>query len=201
VSDEPISQAVTSALAGGLVVFPTDTVYGIGTRPDDEEATARLFEVKRRPRHLEIPVLCASFEQAGSIARMDPRAERLARAVWPGPVTIVLPRSGVSAPWQLGGHEDTVGVRVPDHRLALELLTRAGPLAATSANLSGGPTPATCDELVRTFGDAVDVYVCEQRPVTGSPSTVVDLSGDQPRVLRSGALDPDELVRLVEATR
>jgi tRNA threonylcarbamoyl adenosine modification protein (Sua5/YciO/YrdC/YwlC family) len=183
-----IDAAVSAALAGRLVVLPTDTVYGIGTRPDDSAATARLFEAKGRPRELELPVLVASTEDAWRIAVFDRRATAVTDAHWPGALTIVLPRERRSLEWDLGGDPATIGVRVPDHPLAVAILARTGPLAVTSANRTGEPTPGSCDALVDVFGDAVDVYVCQEDRPPGLASTVVDLTGDLPRVLRQGSV-------------
>jgi L-threonylcarbamoyladenylate synthase len=187
VSDR-VEAAVAAALAGRLIVLPTDTVYGIGTRPDDRRATARLFEAKGRPRELELPVLAASIRDAEAIARLDDRAKALAARYWPGALTIVLRRSASSAGWDLGGDAGTIGVRVPDHALALGVLSRTGPLAVTSANRSGDPTPGSCPEVETVFGDAVDVYVCDTGRPPGVASTVVDLTGEVPRVLRQGGV-------------
>ena len=185
---DPIALAARSALAGMLVVLPTDTVYGIGTRPDDTAATARLFEAKGRPRELELPVLVPSTEAARRVAVFDDRAEALALRFWAGPLTIVLPRRAGSVGWDLGGDTTTVGVRMPHDPLALAVLGRTGPLAVTSANRSGAPTPATCDELQATFGDAVEVYLCAPEPLEGAASTVIDLAHGEPRVLRVGSV-------------
>ena len=141
-SDDPIAQAIAATRRGELIVFPTDTVYGIAVAPDEAAATARLFEAKQRPRDLTLPVLAGSIADARAIAALDDRAERLAAALWPGPLTLVVPRSARSAPWQLGGDGASVGVRIPAHRLARAVLA-GGPLATTSANRSGDP-PATC---------------------------------------------------------
>jgi L-threonylcarbamoyladenylate synthase len=188
--NDSIADAAAAAVAGRLVVLPTDTVYGIGTRPDDAVATGRVFEAKGRPRELTLPVLVASTEDAARVARLDDRARAFAARHWPGALTIVLPRTDASRGWDLGGAAATIGVRVPNHPVALAVLERTGPLAVTSANRSGEPTPATCDELRAVFGDAVTVYVCQPGPPPGVASTVLDLTGE-PRVLRAGALDVD----------
>lgn len=184
---DALDRAVEAALSGRLVVIPTDTVYGIGTRPDDATATARVFEAKGRPRELTLPVLVASVSDAERVAVFDARARALAGSHWPGALTIVLPRSDESGGWDLGDETDSIGVRVPDHALARAVLERTGPLAVTSANRSGEPTPGSCDELLEIFGDAVEVYVCQEEAPPGLASTVVDLTGDA-RVLRSGAV-------------
>jgi tRNA threonylcarbamoyl adenosine modification protein (Sua5/YciO/YrdC/YwlC family) len=192
---DPIAEAVAAARRGGLIVVPTDTVYGIGARPDDPAATDRLFAAKRRPRDLTLPVLVGSIAEARAIARFDDRAERLALSCWPGALTLVLPRTDRSAAWELGGHPETVGVRVPDHPLALAVLA-AGPLAVTSANRSGESPATTCEELVATFGDDVDVYLCHDEPLHGTSSTVVSLLEPTLHVLRVGGVDPLDIERL-----
>jgi L-threonylcarbamoyladenylate synthase len=198
---DPLADAAEAALAGRLVVLPTDTVYGIGTRPDDPAATARLFEAKGRPRELALPVLVASREQAEEIAVFDERARRLAGRFWPGALSLVLPRTEHSRSWALGEETSTIAVRMPHHPLALALLARTGPLAVTSANRSGEPTPSTCEELQRVFGDAVAVYLCEPEPLVGAPSTVVDLTRPELRVLREGALREAELRAALESAQ
>jgi L-threonylcarbamoyladenylate synthase len=190
---DPLEDAVRATTRGELVVFPTDTVYGLGTRPDDAAATGRVFTAKRRPRDLELPVLVASLDQARGVGVFDERAERLAGAFWPGALTLIVPRAEAALGWDLGEEPATVGVRMPHHVLALALLAGAGPLAVTSANRSGEPTPLDCDGLVRTFGDLVAVYLCQPEPPAGSPSTVLDLTGAEPCVLREGSVRLREL--------
>ena len=184
----PLRDAADAARGGELIVFPTDTVYGIGTRPDDPAATARVFEAKRRPRDLELPVLVATVRAARGVAVFDERAERLVAALWPGPLTLVLPRGADTARWDLGGDPGTVGLRVPHHPLALALLAETGPLAVTSANLSGHPPAETCGQLQDLFGDAVAVYLCQEGPLDGLASTVIDLAHGSATIIREGAL-------------
>ena len=189
----PVDAAASAALAGSPVVFPTDTVYGIGTRADDPEATARLFEAKARPRDLELPVLVPSAGSARQIAVFDERADVLALAFWAGPLTIVLPRADASRAWDLGGDPGTIGVRMPHHPLTLALLARTGPLAVSSANRSGEQPPSTCEELRNVFGDAVAIYLCADGPLGQVASSVVDLTRDGPRMLRTGAVSEDDV--------
>jgi len=194
----PIDEAAGAALGGKLIVAPTDTVYGIGTRPDDPGATARLFEAKRRPPHLELPVLVASLEAAEGIGVFDDRAHALTRELWPGALTVVVARSSASTSWQLGGNARTIGLRVPDHPVALALLGRTGALAVTSANISGRPTPVTCEDLHSVFGGTVEIYLCEEHPVAGRASTVVDVSGADVTILREGEISASAVFDLLE---
>ncbi len=193
----PVEEAIGAALRGELIVLPTDTVYGIGTRPDVPEATAALFAAKGRPRDLELPVLVPSPASAADVARLDDRARRLADALWPGALTLVLARTAESRPWDLGGDPETVGVRVPHHPLAVAVLAGTGPLAVTSANRSGEPTPAGCADLEEVFGDAVSVYLCEETPLTGTASTVVDLAHGAPAILREGSIGERTILELL----
>jgi tRNA threonylcarbamoyl adenosine modification protein (Sua5/YciO/YrdC/YwlC family) len=195
--ERAVADAAAATRRGELIVLPTDTVYGIGTRPDRAEATARLFEVKHRPHELALPVLAGSEEAARAVGRFDARAERLAGDLWPGALTLVLPRTALSGGWDLGGDPETVGVRVPRHPLALAVLGETGPLAVTSANLSGSRAATTCEELASAFGDVVAVYLCEEGPLDGRPSTVIDLAHGAPRVLRAGALEPERVELLL----
>ncbi|MGH2572021.1 MAG: L-threonylcarbamoyladenylate synthase [Actinomycetota bacterium] len=187
-----IDAAADAIAAGLLVLFPTETVYGIATRPDDHAATARLFEAKRRPPDLNLPVLAANASEAFGVASATGPAERLAASFWPGPLTMVLRRTGRSSPWALGRRPDTIGVRVPDHALSGLLLARSGPLAATSANLSGHPPVEDPEALLATFGQGVAVYVvvaAGSKQPKGTPSTVVDLTGERIRILREEGID------------
>ena len=196
----PAVEAAADALRRGfLVVFPTDTVYGIAGLPDDPSAMTRLFEAKRRPADLSLPVLAATVEDAWQLGVRNRLADALAEAFWPGPLTLVLPRSPRSSPWSLGGSGDTLGVRVPAHPLTLALLERVGPLATTSANISGLPPLSDPAALASTFGSAVAVYLVEPASAQRleAPSTVVDLSGKGVRIIRRGAVDEDRLLAVV----
>lgn len=192
-----VEAAAEAALAGALIVFPTDTVYGIGTRPDPPEATARLFRAKARDRDTPLPVLVHSFEAARELAVFDERAERLAAVFWPGALTLILPRTAASSGWDLGGDGATVGLRIPAHRLAAALLAATGPLATSSANRSGEPPATTCDDVRRTFGDLVAAYLCADDPLDGAASTVLDLAHGAPALVRRGDLAPEEIERFL----
>ena len=190
-----IDEAIGAVREGNLVVIPTDTVHGIGTRADDPGATARIFEVKGRSRDTELPVFVGTLAEASALAVFDDRAALLAARFWPGRLTIVLARSRHSRDWDLGGDGSTIGLRMPKHPLALAVVRGAGPMAVTSANRSGEQTPARGEEIAGIFGDTVAVYLLEGRPLAGEPSTVVDLSAGGPRILREGAISTEEVLR------
>jgi tRNA threonylcarbamoyl adenosine modification protein (Sua5/YciO/YrdC/YwlC family) len=143
-----------------------------------------------------------SADRAWELAEPNPAAHALARAFWPGPLTLVLPRTPGSQPWHLGDATGTIAVRVPDHPVCRSLLARTRALAATSANLSGHPPLAGAQPLLDTFGEEVAVYLVlpdDLPPPAGFPSTVVDLTGSSPQVTREGPLTPDDLARVLNA--
>ena len=182
-----IAEAADAIRSGAIVIIPTDTVYGIGARP---EAAAAIFELKQRPRDKALPVLGFDVDQLGGIAELDDSAHALAEEHWPGPLTLVVRRS-TSFTMDLGGNDPTtVAVRVPAHPVALGLLERTGPLAVTSANVSGEPPATTYEEACALAGGSgvvcLDGGTCE-----GVPSTVLSLVGE-PKVLRQGGLDVTE---------
>lgn len=189
--DEPDPAAVEQvarALASGQIVgLPTDTVYGLAADPFRTGAADRLFSVKRRPRDRDLPVLVADEEQALSLATAVPAvARRLIERFWPGALTVVLPRRpGLAA--DLGTDEATVGVRCPAHPVPRAVCRAAGPLATTSANVHGQPPLTTAAEVAASFGPAVAVVV-DGGPCRGRPSTVVDCTGQEPKLLRDGRI-------------
>lgn len=179
--------------AGGIVVFPTDTVYGVGADAFNPEATARIFAAKRRPRSMALPVLVARPRQAWALCSDVPRsAQVLVAAFWPGPLTLILPEAeGLS--WDLGETRGGVAVRMPAHHDLLDLILTVGPLAATSANVSGRPTPQTVDAVAGELGDAVSLYVDGGPASSDVPSTIVDLTGWRTRVVREGPISKQDV--------
>jgi L-threonylcarbamoyladenylate synthase len=189
VDEAVLEEAARCLQDGGLVAFPTDTLYGLAVVASQERAVERLFKAKERPRDRPLPVLVASAMDVDGVAvEVPPAARRLMEAFWPGGLTVVLRRHpGFRSPALAGG--DTVAVRVPAHPVALELLRRVRePLTGTSANLSGRPGPRTAEEVRRQLGDRVDLIVdCGPCP-GGVESTVVDCTADPPRVERVAAV-------------
>lgn len=182
--------AAASAVRGGeLVVLPTDTVYGIGADAFTSKAVDALLAAKRRGRDMPVPVLVGSWRTVeGLVDRLPPAAHDLIRAFWPGALTLVVRHAGTLA-WDLGDAYGTVAVRMPLHPVAVELLQRTGPMAVSSANVTGRPPATTVDEAVAQLGEEVSVYLDGGPSAQAVPSTIVDCSGPVPRLLRAGALD------------
>ena len=196
--DEAVLEEAARCLEdGGLVAFPTDTLYGLAAVAAQERAVERLFEAKERLRDRPLPILITSAADVNGVAvDVSPAARRLMEAFWPGGLTLVLRRHPAFRSLALAGG-DTVAVRVPAHPVALELLRRVGePLTGTSANLSGFRGPRTAEEVRRQLGDRVDLIVDGGPCPGGVESTVVDCTVDPPRVLREGAV-PAERVAAV----
>lgn len=185
--------AVEALAAGRAIALPTDTVYGLAVDPFLPGAADRLFELKVRPRHVNLPVLVTGIDQALGLATAVPAsAATLMGRFWPGPLTVVLPaRAGLGA--DLGDDDATIGIRCPDHPVPLALCREVGPLATTSANRHGEPTLTTAAEVAATFGDTLTV-VLDGGTCTGSPSTVVDCTGVEPKLLREGRLPWTEVL-------
>jgi len=188
-----ISAAVTTVQAGGLVVLPTDTVYGLGADAFSPEAVAALLAAKGRGRSMPPPVLVGSVRAAAALTEtLGAFGQDLIDEFWPGPLTLVL-RASSTLKWDLGDTNGTVAVRMPLHPVALELLRRTGPMAVSSANKTGAPATTTAAEAEGQLGDAVEVYLDGGPCADNVPSTIVDLTGGMPRVLRAGAISIDRL--------
>jgi L-threonylcarbamoyladenylate synthase len=185
---------------GGLIAFPTDTVYGVGADAGNPEAIGHLFEAKQRPPGKPLPVLIDGPHRLLQCCPKVPDAAwALAREFWPGPLTIVVPRSHLICPEAVGGR-DTVGLRMPDLPLARHVLSAVwGPMAVTSANLSGEESTVSSAEVLRTLGPWLDLLIDAEVPSTGLPSTVIDLSTSPPRVLRQGGVTIEQLRTVVDA--
>ena len=184
---EPALDAAEEALrAGDAVVLPTDTVYGVAVDPFAHGATDRLFVIKRRPRDVPLAVLVADVAQALRLSDgVTPEVERIMERFWPGAVTLVVRRrEGLDV--DLGSSVETVGIRCPAHPVPLALAKRIGPLATTSANVHGQPTPPTPAAIAEALGD--DLLVLDAGPIAGVPSTVLDVTGPEIKVIREGAV-------------
>lgn len=193
-ADHPtaISHASDILCHGGLVAFPTDTVYGLAVLPFEQENVERLFSAKGRNNLRAIAILIGNFTDLKHVVgEFDEKTMRLAQRFWPGPLTLVVPKKA-SLPDALSP-DDTIGVRMPDHPIALALLRRTGPLAVTSANISGKENANTAEEVYGQLNGRVDLILDGGRTLGGVPSTVVDCISDSIQVLREGPILEDEI--------
>ncbi len=191
-----IAEAVSAVRRGELIVLPTDTVYGIGADAFTPAAVSALLKAKGRGREMPPPVLVGSVRAATALVEdLGPYGQDLIDEFWPGGLTLVC-RANRSLMWDLGETKGTVAVRMPMHELAVELLKETGPLAVSSANLSGSPAARNAEAAEEMLGDSVEVYLDGGASGHGDPSTIIDLTGSVPRLLRAGAV-PVEKIRAV----
>jgi L-threonylcarbamoyladenylate synthase len=190
-----IDRAVEAIRAGLPVILPTDTVYGFCTTASFAEAVERLYRLKGRPRTQPTAILAGSVQAL--LEHVPELPEPIAHALLPGPYTLVLPNPARRFPWLNGERPDAIGVRVPDLRGdAAEVLRRAGPVVATSANLAGGPDPRRLDDVPRELRESAAAEI-DGGELPGVASTVIDFTGEEPKVLREGAgpFEPGSILR------
>ncbi|MFT4226838.1 L-threonylcarbamoyladenylate synthase [Micropruina sp.] len=191
-SDQALAAAAAAVTAGRCIVLPTDTVYGIGANAFDPAAVQGLLDAKQRGRDMPPPVLIAEPSMLRSLATgLTADGLALAKAFWPGALTVVV-TAHPDLRLDLGDRGATLAVRVPDHAFTRALLRHTGPLAVSSANVSGRPAATTIDEAIEQLGDEVAVYLDAGPAGAPVPSTIVDLTGE-PRILREGRLTREQL--------
>jgi len=195
--------ALEALRAGGIVAFPTDTVYGIGIAPGTPDGLERLFAAKDRPPDKAIVLLLGDTDAATGLATWTPAGEVLARAFWPGGLTIVLPRAADARVRLALSHGDelppTVGLRVPEHPAPRFLAAGLGALPTTSANRSGQPEAATAAAIREQLGESLAVILDAGPAPGGPPSTVADASGDRVTIVRHGAVSDDAIAHVLRA--
>lgn len=186
--DEHVKQTADRLRQGAVIAFPTDTLYAVGCRAGDSRALRHLYEVKRRPANQPMILLVHDPSQVADVAMVSERATELMRRFWPGPLSLVLPARAPSL-------DGTIAVRAPNHRVALALLERlAEPIASSSANRAGAPPPTNADAVIQGLGDDLDIVLDGGSCEIGEPSTILDLSGSSPRIIRQGAIPASELL-------
>jgi L-threonylcarbamoyladenylate synthase len=199
--DNPLAGALDVALdalaAGGLVVYPTDTLYGLAVDPRHDDAVRRVFEAKGRGPAVSLPLIASSLEQVGAeVGRLTPLARRLAERFWPGPLTLVI-AAGPTIAQAVHGGRRTVAVRVPAQAVARALAARH-PITSTSANRSGGAPVSLVSDLDPALAAHVDVVVDGGPTPGGPPSTIIDATGDVPALVRAGAVPWERVLKSLE---
>lgn len=199
---DSIARAANVLTSGGLLGLPTETVYGLGANALDGVAVARIFEAKGRPAFNPLIVHVADASAAENYAEFSDEARMLAAVLWPGPLTMILPRKadcGISDLVTAG--LNSIAIRVPAHKVARDILKAAGvPVAAPSANISGTLSPTTPQHVADGLGDKVDLIIGGGAAEFGLESTVIDMTGDMPVILRPGAVTPDDVARVLDVT-
>lgn len=198
---DAIAAAAAAVKSGRLVVLPTDTVYGLGADAFDASAVAALLEAKGRGRDMPVGVLVGSWHTVEGLVYSVPESTReLIRAFWPGALSLVV-QQAPSLQWDLGDARGTVMVRIPLQPVAIELLRQTGPMAVSSANVSGRPAANTAPEARDQLGDLVDVYLDGGRAQQQAASTILDLTGPEPRILREGPVGADAIAKVLGVDR
>ncbi|WP_026356713.1 L-threonylcarbamoyladenylate synthase [Mycobacterium sp. 141] len=192
-----IASAISAIKGGRLVVMPTDTVYGIGADAFDGDAVGSLLAAKGRGRNMPVGVLVGSWTTIdGLVFSVPDTARELIRAFWPGALSLVV-RQAPSLQWDLGDANGSVMLRMPLHPVAIELLREVGPMAVSSANVSGRPAAVTAAAAHEQLGDLVEVYLDGGPAERQAASTIVDLTGERPRILREGPISADDIARVL----
>ncbi|HCC68938.1 MAG TPA: threonylcarbamoyl-AMP synthase [Nitrospiraceae bacterium] len=187
-----IAKAVDVLVKGGIIAYPTETLYGLGVRVMDKESVQRLFEIKGRPQDKPIPLIVGSLEVLKTIAEeIPPEAEKLIKEFWPGPLTLVF-KAKASVSELLTAGTGTIAVRIPGESFALSLSRKIDfPITSTSANPSGATPPEVADEVSRYFGDKIDLIIDGGKTPIGKPSTIIDVTVKPWQILREGAITFD----------
>ncbi|HEU4361329.1 MAG TPA: L-threonylcarbamoyladenylate synthase [Mycobacterium sp.] len=192
-----IAAAVNAARGGRLVVLPTDTVYGVGADAFDNAAVTALLAAKGRGRDMPVGVLVGSWNTIDGLALVvSDTARELIRAFWPGALSLVVTQAP-SLQWDLGDARGTVMVRMPLHPVAIEVLREVGPMAVSSANMSGSGPAVDAAEARRQLGDSVDVYLDAGPAAQQAPSTILDLTGPAPQILRPGPVSAEDIAAVL----
>jgi len=192
-ASDAIPHALEILKAGGLVAFPTDTVYGVGALAFNGKAVESIYAAKDRPVEKAIPVLIGDLDDLEKVGIHIPAsAHKLASRFWPGPLTILVPKRA-DLPESVSA-TSTVGVRVPNHEIARALVRAAGPMAVTSANISGRESPVTAEEVYEQLGGRIDLILDGGKTPGGVPSTLVDCTTSELKVLREGPISLEELL-------
>jgi L-threonylcarbamoyladenylate synthase len=177
---------------GKLIVYPTETVYGVGADIYNQVAVKNLYLAKKRPFDMALSVAVGDKKMMEQVAILDDNAEKLIKAFLPGPLTLIMPKQP-DVPDLLTAMSQRVGIRIPDHPIAQEIIKRTGPIVATSANLHSSPDATTVAEAIEDFGDSISTYIDAGRSPTGKPSTIVWLVDGEIEIVRQGAITIDQI--------
>lgn len=192
---EDMDSIVSELSAGRLIVYPTETVYGLGCDPFDETAVKRLFMAKRRPFDMAMSIIVQDVSMMEQLATVDERAIKLVKEFMPGPLTLILPKKAV-VPNILTASTEEIGIRIPNNEIALAIVKEFGPIVSTSANVNSHKSSLTCEDAMKDLGPSVSLYIDGGPSPIGQPSTIIQLTETETILIRSGSL-PKERVEAV----
>lgn len=198
ISKEDMDSVVEEVISGELIVYPTETVYGIGACIYNETAVKKLYMAKNRPFDMPLSVAVSDKEMMRTIAELDERAEKLVDAFLPGPLTIIIKKKA-EVPDIVTSMSEKVGIRMPDHPLALEIIRKTGPIVATSANLHSHPDAVNVKEAISDLSDHVSTYIDCGPCTLGKPSTIVWIMGEDMEIVRQGAITKEQIEDVLNA--
>jgi L-threonylcarbamoyladenylate synthase len=188
---EILDRATAAIGKGDLIVYPTDTLYGLGANVFNVTSIEKVYDVKQRPRHIPLSIMVSSLSMMEEIGTVNEKTKEIIKKFLPGPLTVVIPKKNV-VPDIIA--KDKIAVRIPNNQIALHLATLSGPITATSANIHGGRNPTTINIAKGQLGETVSVYIDSGR-LPGKPSTILEINGKNLKVLREGAIGSHELLR------
>lgn len=192
INKEDMDLVISELSAGRLIVYPTETVYGIGCDPFDETAVKRLFMAKRRPFDMAMSIIVQDIAMMKELAYVDDRAVKLINEFMPGPLTLILPKKPV-VPSILTSSSDEIGIRIPDSEIALSIVKEFGPIVSTSANMHSHKSPLTCQDAINDLGPSVSLYIDGGPTPIGKPSTIIQLTEDESILIRSGSIPKERI--------
>ncbi|MDW5562949.1 MAG: L-threonylcarbamoyladenylate synthase [Methanomassiliicoccus sp.] len=192
IPESRLKQIVSELAAGRLIVYPTETVYGLGCDPFDETAVKRIYMAKRRPFDMAMSIMVKDLQMMEEVGVLDERSRRLVNKFMPGPLTIIVPKRP-NVPDILTASTNEIGIRIPDNAVAMRLIEEFGPLVTTSANVHSHGNPRTCQEALDDLGASVSLYLDGGPTVHGKPSTIIQLTDQEITLIRPGALSPDTI--------
>jgi L-threonylcarbamoyladenylate synthase len=192
-----ISAAIKALKEGKVIIYPTDTLYGLGADIFSETAIRKVFEIKKRPAKMPISVAVSDFEEIKKIANVNIKAEILINSFLPGKLTLILKKKSLVSD-QITGGLDRVAIRIPDNKIALEILQKFGPITATSANIHGKKTPDIISDIIMQFNKEDIGFCLDDGRLAGQPSTIVDVSEGKINIIRKGAIGNKEILEAVK---
>lgn len=192
ISKEDMDCVISELSAGRLIVYPTETVYGIGCDPFDETAVKRLFMAKRRPFDMAMSIIVQNVSMMKELAYVDDRAVKLIDEFMPGPLTLILPKKPV-VPNILTSSSNEIGIRIPDSEIALSIVKEFGPIVSSSANVHSHKSPLTCQDAINDLGPSVSLYIDGGPSPIGKPSTIIQLTEDETILIRSGSIPKERI--------